>query len=125
MKSAPLFKQERSQTAKTSRSFQPKVTSRNSVLIKIKQKSLCALCCSYFDWQKSWTSFVAAVTESAEGGGGCGRPEASCGAEEGVGALVSKIEGRLRVEEMITTWSPRSSYRVRGNEKDTNHETDD
>ena len=33
-------------------------------------------------------SFVSAVTESAEDGGGCGGPEASCGAEEGVGALV-------------------------------------
>ena len=119
-----MFKQERSRTAKTLRNFQPKITSRNSVLIQIEQKSLCALCCSCFDWQKSWTSFVPAVTESAEGGGGCGGPEASCGAEEGVGALVLKIEGRLRVEEMITTWSPRSSYRVRGNERDTNHETD-
>ena len=32
--------------------------------------------------------FCSAVAESAEGGGGCGGPEASCGAEEGVGALV-------------------------------------
>ena len=33
--------------------------------------------------------FCSAVAESAEGGGGCGRPEASEGAEEGVGALDS------------------------------------
>ena len=91
-----MFKQERSRTAKTLRNFQPKITSRNSVLIQIEQKSLCALCCSYFDWQKSWTSFVPAVTESAEGGGGCGGPEASCGAEEGVDALVLKTPENLR-----------------------------
>ena len=33
--------------------------------------------------------FCSAVAESAEGGGGCGGPEASEGAQEGVGALDS------------------------------------
>ena len=33
--------------------------------------------------------FCSAVAESAEGGGGCGGPEASDGAQEGVGALDS------------------------------------
>ena len=33
--------------------------------------------------------FCSAVAESAEGGGGCGGPEASEGAKEGVGALDS------------------------------------
>ena len=39
--------------------------------------------------EKKIEMFCSAVAESAEGGGGCGGPKASEGAQEGVGALDS------------------------------------